>query len=448
MDARPKRRWFRFSLLTLVILVLLIGSGMGVWHSWEPWYVSLMLRLGSEESLRAATFSPDGTQIAVLGDTHVRLWEAATGKLSAVLPLDSAADYAPTLDFSPDGTLVMAASKREPGGDTIFHVWNAHSGAKRAAIVSDEAYSYRRGFSYDGQQIQDWFHLCFWNIADGRKILSVGLATLNYTGCFPPPTPEQRQKIEASSMLATFAEHVQGLLVRSTVSGNRRVAATNIMDAQNTEVWDLADGRKRCDIPASDWDFNLSHDGALLSTWSSSRAAFIIWDTRSGTLLRSFPGNTPRVRTFSNSGNLFACASADGMLRVWDAHDGTLRCSTAAEFPDKCVFFPDDSRLALVRVAAGSECVIELRDSANGKLLATLLANPEYNLGAYTFAIAPNGRQIVAPFNEGSTDCEVAVWSRRRPEYCWGIAWLPEFWLTVVFAGAFVWSVWRDRRTI
>jgi WD40 repeat protein len=45
-------------------------------------------------------------------------------------------------------------------------------------------------------------------------------------------------------------------------------------------------------------------------------------------------------------------------------------------------------------------------------------------------------------------DHDATVWSRRRPEYWWGVAWLPEFWLTVVFAVAFVWSVWRDRHEL
>jgi hypothetical protein len=40
----------------------------------------------------------------------------------------------------------------------------------------------------------------------------------------------------------------------------------------------------------------------------------------------------------------------------------------------------------------------------------------------------------------------IGMWSRRRPEYWWGVAWLPEFWLTVLFAGALIWSVWRDRK--
>ena len=38
------------------------------------------------------------------------------------------------------------------------------------------------------------------------------------------------------------------------------------------------------------------------------------------------------------------------------------------------------------------------------------------------------------------------IYRRRRPEYWWGVAWLPEFWLTVVLSGGLVVSVWRDRK--
>ncbi len=36
---------------------------------------------------------------------------------------------------------------------------------------------------------------------------------------------------------------------------------------------------------------------------------------------------------------------------------------------------------------------------------------------------------------------------RRRPEWWWGVFWLWEFWLTVAFAGLFIWSVVRDRQS-
>jgi len=41
-----------------------------------------------------------------------------------------------------------------------------------------------------------------------------------------------------------------------------------------------------------------------------------------------------------------------------------------------------------------------------------------------------------------------AIWRRRYPEWWWGVFYLWELWLTVAFAGVFVWSVVRDRSAL
>lgn len=38
------------------------------------------------------------------------------------------------------------------------------------------------------------------------------------------------------------------------------------------------------------------------------------------------------------------------------------------------------------------------------------------------------------------------IWRLTRREQWWGVAWLPEFWLTVALSVGLVWSLWRDRR--
>jgi hypothetical protein len=43
---------------------------------------------------------------------------------------------------------------------------------------------------------------------------------------------------------------------------------------------------------------------------------------------------------------------------------------------------------------------------------------------------------------------DACLYSRRRPEYWWGVAWLPECWLTLLFGAGFLWCVWRDRKTL
>ena len=39
---------------------------------------------------------------------------------------------------------------------------------------------------------------------------------------------------------------------------------------------------------------------------------------------------------------------------------------------------------------------------------------------------------------------ELYFWTRRRPEPWWGLAWLPESWLTLLFAALLGWSLYRD----
>jgi hypothetical protein len=41
-----------------------------------------------------------------------------------------------------------------------------------------------------------------------------------------------------------------------------------------------------------------------------------------------------------------------------------------------------------------------------------------------------------------------ALLERRRPEYWWGVAWLPEFWFALAFGVGLGWSAWRDRRRL
>ena len=58
-------------------------------------------------------------------------------------------------------------------------------------------------------------------------------------------------------------------------------------------------------------------------------------------------------------------------------------------------------------------------------------------------AFSSDGREVAA-----AAPGSVMVYRRRRPEWWWGVFWLWEFWLTVAFAGLFVWSVVRDRRAL
>jgi len=55
--------------------------------------------------------------------------------------------------------------------------------------------------------------------------------------------------------------------------------------------------------------------------------------------------------------------------------------------------------------------------------------------------LSASGRTLLV-FDGGNS--KVQLWTKQRPEYWWGFAWLPEFWLTVLLAIACGWSIRRD----
>ena len=72
------------------------------------------------------------------------------------------------------------------------------------------------------------------------------------------------------------------------------------------------------------------------------------------------------------------------------------------------------------------------------------LAHLSGHTGAlHTLEFSPDGCWIVT----SSDDKSARLWLNNRPEYWWGVAWLPEFWLTLLFAGAWVWSVFIKGKT-
>jgi WD40 repeat protein len=106
----------RFTLRTLLIAVLLIGSGTTLWWHWRPW-VQILQVDGHDAGNQAVAFSPDGRWILSNGqanDTRVR--DAATGVQVATMECHMCA--APT--FSPDSQCVITCGASE----NKIHLWN------------------------------------------------------------------------------------------------------------------------------------------------------------------------------------------------------------------------------------------------------------------------------------------------------------------------------------
>ena len=93
--------------------------------------------------------------------------------------------------------------------------------------------------------------------------------------------------------------------------------------------------------------------------------------------------------------------------------------------------------------------VIIYENGGHARVLAKLRGHKGQVYGA---AFSPDGSRVMtasASFSPGGellADPAVKIWKRRRPERWWGVFWLWEFWLTVVFAALLIWSLCRDRK--
>jgi WD40 repeat protein len=134
----------------------------------------------------------------------------------------------------------------------------------------------------------------------------------------------------------------------------------------------------------------------------------------------------------SEDGKRIISGDGDGVARVWDASNGSL-ISALSGHPFRVLF---------ARFSPNGEKAITI----GGDVIARLWnVNASTQIGVLAYggraAFSPDGRAIVV-----GGPPSPRILCARRPEYWWGVAWLPEFWATLLFAGTFGWSVWRDRR--
>jgi len=191
-----------------------------------------------------------------------------------------------------------------------------------------------------------------------------------------------------------------------------------------------------------------SPDGRFLATLvrcpsgpfavADKRFTVRISDPESGKLLyemTELPIDPRFVLSLASRNRIFL--NKDHQAISWDAASGAnWECSGV-----RAVLSPNGRRcIKWIPPGPGSiSCGVDVSDGETGTWLSTLRGPGGYVTSA---AISVNSDQVVTEDLDGLT----CIWSCRRPEYWWGVAWLPEFWLTAVFAGALGWSVWRDRR--
>lgn len=335
-----------------------------------------------------AALSEDGREVALVTDTHLELWSSA-GRLLTTKVLPYGTHYATSLRISRDGAYYA-----------IRHLDSSISVQDISVENMDVVNEQER---YLGRHVPPQYYFCTFSPVGGRALLLSPHGVLEIwdfaarSRCSVIHAP----KAYNTFALAEFAHQGHmvavgdetGSFTLLDVDGGTPPIVCRATDGQTAHVGCIS-------------TITFSPDDALVATGSEDPPpepnanptdnVVRIWDVRTGQCMMVLRGHCGNIlaASFEKDGKRFVTGSTDGTVRIWDRRNG--------------------------------DCLYSIRVNGNGNIQARFLSE---------------STSLALVHSDG-----LEVWQRRRPEQWWGIAWLWEFWMTVVFGGLLVWSIVRDQR--
>jgi WD40 repeat protein/tRNA A-37 threonylcarbamoyl transferase component Bud32 len=288
---------------------------------------------GHEQDLAWANFNGKGDQVLTVEhypSCQMRLWSAETGRLVAVLKGHE--DQLTTHQFSPDDRRIITASR-----DQTIRLWDAKTGSLITTIRGHKGWVNDASFSPDGSRIASVsadHTVRIWNGYTGAplavlyghaneivhvsyqrdEIVSHALdGTVRY---WDPKT------VERDNRLLGHKNFVYGVVMHTD---GKRVASAS-WDG-TVRIWNFADGRELKSFSHGEnvivTALAYHPKGRLLVSLCREKGAHL-WDTETGELLHRWDvapevWRDPKI-AFSPDGNLFATASSDRIVRVFDVN--------------------------------------------------------------------------------------------------------------------------------
>jgi WD40 repeat protein len=383
-----------------------------------------------ELALSAVAFSADGRRVFAAGPDLRRegehtfpgdscgliAWDAATGKLTTVLPARLYNCTRPV--FSADGKLVAGACR-----DWVVRVWETESGKEAMRLPGHTGVVHDVAFSPDGRRLVSGSAdrtVRLWHLIRQKElVVHQGHVRDVLAVAFAP----DGQKVASGSADTTvriwsansnqealqLAEPDTGGFTADlafTPDGKSLIAAHHYRVDQH----DLSTGRLIVSRPVRPLAL---HQGALTLSRDGKRYAAAagdtqvnVWDFASGQVIRAVEVDTPHLSLLAlgPDGRLLAVATwkqkapgtVTGDLNVWDIATAqpVLSLPDLDHALDSLAFSPDGRRLA-----GGTGWWIKVWELANGREVFQV---PGHQQPVASLAFSPDGRRLVSGSHDGT----------------------------------------------
>ncbi|HET6387143.1 MAG TPA: TIR domain-containing protein [Armatimonadota bacterium] len=389
----------------------LLASGSADYDArvWNLATRASMVLKGHEDEVLSAAFSPDGKTLATGGfDNRIWLWDIHSGNRLRLLAGHEGGIR--SLAFTPDGAMLASGSD-----DNTVRLWDPEIGKEILTLRGYSGSVRAVEFGQGGRELATGGEdgaLRLWGIAElGNRpeVTTLRGSRGQVTACSFSPNGRLLASSGADSLVRLWdlRSHSQIAALRGhhgqvacvSFSGDGRYIASGGKDS-TVRLWDASNGtlsRALRGHHGQVWGVDFSADGRLLAS-ASEDGTVRLWSVPGGQLVRVIRTGQGKALgvVFDPVGDSLASSGEDGTVRLWSRDGRCIHRFAGHDSPMWNVAFSHDGRWI---VAGAEDGVIWIWNAVDGTLRCTLRG---HNGAVWDVDFDPEGGAVASAGNDGT----------------------------------------------